>query len=207
MEGRPQPAADVGGRRRVGVRLRRPARPGRHGRGPDRVVSVDSTIVRAPQHAAGARQQGPRRAGRSTMPSAGSRGGLTTEIHLAADGRCRPLAFVLTPGQAGDAPAFPQVMAAIRVGRPKGRPRTRPTTVLADEGYSSRAIREHLRKRKIRAVVPQPDDQIAHRKRLIRLFTGYRIGGQVMRVAGLPALSPTGTSAGSVGCCVVRGGG
>lgn len=59
-------------------------------------------------------------------------------------------------------------MAAIRVSRPKGRPRTRPTTVLADKAYSSRAIREHLRKRGIRAVIPQPDDQIANRKRLGR---------------------------------------
>lgn len=38
--------------------------------------------------------------------------------------------------------------------------------VLGDKAYSSRAIREHLRKRKIRAVIPQPADQIAHRKRL-----------------------------------------
>ncbi len=38
--------------------------------------------------------------------------------------------------------------------------------VLADKAYSSRAIREHLRKRRIRAVIPQPADQIAHRKSL-----------------------------------------
>ncbi|GGU87436.1 hypothetical protein GCM10010211_62140 [Streptomyces albospinus] len=34
-------------------------------------VSVDSTIVRAHQHAAGARKKGPRPASRTTMPSAG----------------------------------------------------------------------------------------------------------------------------------------
>ena len=34
------------------------------------VVAVDSTIVRAHQHAAGARQKGPRQASRTTMPSA-----------------------------------------------------------------------------------------------------------------------------------------
>ncbi|PJN17374.1 hypothetical protein CG724_17250 [Streptomyces sp. CB02120-2] len=95
-----------------------------------------------------------------------SRGGLTTKIHLASDGRCRPLAFILTPGQAGDAPAFTQVMATIRVTRPKGRPRTRPVVVPADKAYSSRAIREHLRRRRIRAVIPQPADQITNRRRL-----------------------------------------
>ncbi|WP_437007631.1 transposase [Streptomyces sp. enrichment culture] len=61
-----------------------------------------------------------------------SHGGLTTKIHLAADARCRPLAFVLTAGQAGDAPAFTDVMARLRVPRRRGRPRTRPDVVLAD---------------------------------------------------------------------------
>ncbi|MEU7607580.1 hypothetical protein [Streptomyces sp. NPDC041003] len=37
----------------------------------DWVVAVDSTIVRAHQHAAGARQKGPRLASPPTMPSAG----------------------------------------------------------------------------------------------------------------------------------------
>ncbi|MFI6886719.1 IS5 family transposase [Streptosporangium canum] len=94
-----------------------------------------------------------------------SRGGLTTKIHLAADSRCRPLAFVITPGQAGDAPAFIQVMDRVRVPRPVGRPRTTPDVVLADKAYSSRAIRISLRRRRIRAVIPQPADQIANRKK------------------------------------------
>ncbi len=34
------------------------------------IVSVDSTIVRAHQHAAGARKKGPRPVNRTTMPSA-----------------------------------------------------------------------------------------------------------------------------------------
>jgi transposase len=82
-----------------------------------------------------------------------------------ADGRCRPLAFVLTAGQAGDAPAFTDVMARLRVPRPRGRPRTRPDLVLADKAYSSREIRDHLRKRGIRAVIPERADQQANRKR------------------------------------------
>ncbi|MFI1839081.1 IS5 family transposase [Streptomyces olivaceoviridis] len=97
-----------------------------------------------------------------------SRGGQTTKIHLAADGRCRPLAFVITPGQAGDAPAFEQVMARIRVPRRTSRPRVTPEAVLADKAYSSRAIRRHLRRRGIRTVIPQPADQATHRKRLGR---------------------------------------
>ena len=37
--------------------------------------------------------------------------------------------------------------------------------MLADKAYSSRAIREHLRRRGIRAVIPEPADQAGHRKR------------------------------------------
>lgn len=57
------------------------------------------------------------------------------------------------------------VLAAIRVARRRGRPRTRPDRVLADKAYSSRAIRRHLRERGIVAVIPEPDDQKGHRAR------------------------------------------
>ncbi|MEV5528215.1 IS5 family transposase [Streptomyces prunicolor] len=127
-------------------------------------VSVDSMIVRAHQHAAGPAKGGP--AGEPSGHAIGrSRGGLTTKIRLAADARCRPLAFVLTAGQAGDAPAFTAVMARLRVPRRRGRPRIRPDMVLADKAYSSRAIRDHLRKRGIRTVIPVPADQRGHRLR------------------------------------------
>lgn len=95
-----------------------------------------------------------------------SRGGLNTKVHLASDSNARPLAIALTAGQAGDAPAFTTVMAAIRVPRTDGgRPRTRPGAVLADRAYSSRAIRAHLRGRHIRSVIPQSADQVRHRQR------------------------------------------
>ncbi|MFF9914933.1 IS5 family transposase [Streptomyces sp. NPDC013457] len=132
----------------------------------DWVVAVDSTVVRAHQHAAGARPKGAPASDPDDHALGRSRGGLTTKIHLAADSRCRPLAFVITPGQAGDAPAFAHVMARLRVPRPIGRPRITPELVLADKAYSSRAIRSHLRRRGMRAVIPQPADQTANRKRL-----------------------------------------
>ncbi|WP_203237581.1 IS5 family transposase [Streptomyces sp. CdTB01] len=127
-------------------------------------VSVDSTIVRAHQHAAGARKKGAPAGEPDNHAIGRSRGGLTTKIHLAADGRCRPLVFILTAGQAGDAPAFSDVMARLRVPRPLGRPRTRPDLVLADKAYSSRAIRDHLRRRGIRSVIPERADQQANRR-------------------------------------------
>ncbi|MET4923476.1 IS5 family transposase [Streptomyces sp. PSRA5] len=130
-------------------------------------VSVDSTVCRAHQHSAGARKRGlPDQFEPEDHALGRSRGGLSTKVHLAGDSRARPLSIHVTAGQAGDAPAFEAVMAGIRIPRSGlGRPRTRPAVVLADRAYSSRAIRGHLRRRGIRAVIPQPADQIGHRLR------------------------------------------
>jgi transposase len=77
------------------------------------------------------------------------------------------MSLLVTAGQAGDAPQFPAVMDAIAVPRRgPGRSRQRPRRVLADKAYSSRAIRDWLRRRGIAATIPQPADQQAHRRRL-----------------------------------------
>jgi Transposase DDE domain len=91
---------------------------------------------------------------------------VSTKIHLAADSRARPLARVTSAGQRNDALGFEPVMHRVRIPRRgPGRPRTRPGRVLADKAYSSRSIRSHLRRRRIQAVIPEPADQIRHRKR------------------------------------------
>jgi transposase len=94
-----------------------------------------------------------------------SRGGLSTKVHLAVDRRCRPLAIILTPGQAADSPQFVPVLGKIKVRGRRGRPRTRPEAVAADKAYSSRANRAHLRKRGIQVVIPEKADQAANRKK------------------------------------------
>ena len=77
-----------------------------------------------------------------------------------------PLVVLCGPGQAGDAPMFPVLLSHLRVATSgPGRPRTRPDKVRGDKAYSSKAIRELLRSRGIQAVIPQPADQIGHRKR------------------------------------------
>jgi transposase len=61
---------------------------------------------------------------------------------------------------------LPHLLAAIVVPRPgPGRARTRPDRVVADNAYSSRAARRLLRARGIVAVIPEPRDQQANRKR------------------------------------------
>lgn len=90
---------------------------------------------------------------------------MTSKIHLASDPGCRPLAFVLTEGQAADSPGFVPVLGGIRIRGPVGRPRTRPDAVAADKAYSSRANRAHLRRRGIKAAIPVKADQAANRKK------------------------------------------
>jgi transposase len=76
------------------------------------------------------------------------------------------LSLIVTAGQAGDSPQFEPVLEAIRVPREgRGRPRCRPDRVLGDKAYSSRANRAYLRRRGIAPTIPEPADQIGHRKR------------------------------------------
>jgi transposase len=95
-----------------------------------------------------------------------SRGGLTTKIHLLADGRGRPLVLLLTPGNVNDTTLFALLMEQLRVSRNgPGRPRTRPDYLVADKGYSSHANRTLLRRRGIAHTIPEPRDQQANRTR------------------------------------------
>lgn len=95
-----------------------------------------------------------------------SRGGLTTKIHLAVDASSRVLAIVVTAGQRADTPVFAEVMARIRVPRiGGGYPRTPPAHVLAGRAYSSRKIRESLRRRQAPHTIPEKRDQVGHRRR------------------------------------------
>ncbi|MEY9995540.1 transposase [Streptomyces sp. V4I8] len=72
---------------------------------------------------------------------------------------------MLTAGQAADSPQFIPVLKQLRVRGPVGRPRTRPEAVAADKAYSSRGNRAHLRRRGIKAVIPEKKDQAANRKK------------------------------------------
>ncbi|MDX2849634.1 IS5 family transposase [Streptomyces sp. PA03-3a] len=154
-------------------------------------ISVDSTIVRAHQHAAGAQRPtaGPRAKGGRTARTPGrnsvaeparppggggagseglgrSRGGFTSKLHLSADGRCRPLSLIVTPGQRADCTQFKQVLDKIRIPQlGPGRPRKKPDSLAADKAYSNGIIRKYLRRRGIRHTIPEKADTQAARLR------------------------------------------
>ncbi|MGW7615041.1 IS5 family transposase [Streptomyces antimycoticus] len=156
-------------------------------------VSVDSSVMRAHQHAAGAPKAAPPAPLRPSKegsteiasdlggaepgaPTGGggatgeqlgrSRGGFTTKVHLSAEGRCRPLSVLITPGQWADCTQFEPVLEKIRVPRTGlGRPRRTPDSVAADKAYSNRKTRAYLRRRGIRHVIPEKKDHKAARLR------------------------------------------
>lgn len=136
-------------------------------------VSVDSTVARAHQHAAGARNRGDLQAeppgGVEEEPGdhglGRSRGGLTSKVHLACEQGQRPLAIIITAGHRHDSPQFQAVLEHITVPRPGGgHPRTRPDRVLADKAYGSAANRAYLRRRGIACTIPEKADQVRNRK-------------------------------------------
>ncbi|WP_336114649.1 IS5 family transposase [Streptomyces sp. PTD9-10] len=127
-------------------------------------LSVDSTVCRAHQHAAGARKQGDLQKESpggvfTELPDHGlgrSRGGFTTKLHLAVEHGQKPMSIVVTAGQRGDSPQFETVLAQVRVPRlGPGRPRVRPDRVRAD-----------MRRRGIRCTIPDKADQARNRQKL-----------------------------------------
>ncbi|MPZ10264.1 MAG: IS5 family transposase [Kiloniellaceae bacterium] len=98
---------------------------------------VDSTIVRAHQHAAGGKK------GAEDQALGRSRGGLSTKIHMAVRGLGCPVRFVLTAGQKGDAP---QADAFI-----EGLP---AEIVMADAAYDSDRLRTAIARKGALAVIP-----------------------------------------------------
>ena len=97
---------------------------------------VDSTVIRAHQHAAGGKGA-PRALGRS-------RGGFGTKIHLRTDRKGNPLVFALTGGEKHDAPQLLSLIDAGEIKRAcRGRPRLRPKRLAGDKGSTAHLYEPH----------------------------------------------------------------
>ncbi|MGH8527870.1 MAG: IS5 family transposase [Gammaproteobacteria bacterium] len=117
--------------------------------------NIDSTTVRAHVSAAGGKGGLIRALGRS-------RGGFTSKIHCLGDARGRPVAFELTPGEAADCKSYDTLIDL---------PEQTPDALLADKAYDSDAIRDDLKKRGIKAVIPPKSNRkvaIRYNKKLYR---------------------------------------
>lgn len=88
---------------------------------------------------------------------------MSTKIHALTDLRTRPVALILTGGQAGD---NPQVLPLLDVYRQWHRPgRGARFRLLADKAYSHPSTRQALRRRRIGHTIPERSDQKSWRKR------------------------------------------
>jgi hypothetical protein len=96
-----------------------------------------------------------------------SRGGLTTKLHLLAEGNGRELVKRVTPGQAADTKELVSLLDAVAVPRPDGvgRHRKRLDHLTADKAYGSKANRRSLRARGIAHTIPERADVQASRAR------------------------------------------
>jgi len=76
-------------------------------------------------------------------------------IHSLVDGEGRPLAVVTTGAKGDERNQVVPLLGAIKLktGR-KGRPRCRPKELQADKGYDSKELRNQLRKKGIRPLIP-----------------------------------------------------
>ena len=115
---------------------------------------VDSTVIRAHQHAAGGKKGLLER-------SAAAEEGSVPKIHLRTDRQDNPLVLALAGGEKHDAPQLVRLVDAgeiKRVGR--GRPRLRPERLAGDKGYDSAALRTALRRRGIEPIIPSRSNRI-----------------------------------------------
>jgi transposase len=89
-----------------------------------------------------------------------SQGGVSTKLHLRAEGNGKPITVVLTGGERHEQLVLEALLDQGAVRRPgRGRPRLRPRRVAGDKGYSSPTVRHRLRRRGIRPVIPTRSDQ------------------------------------------------
>ena len=104
------------------------------------VLLLDSTIIRAHQHAAGAE-------GSSAEAEAlgRSRGGFSTKIHVACDGLGKPVKIILTPGQDHDVTKAPELIQGSQAEK-----------VIADKAYDSNALIALIEAQGATPVIPPP---------------------------------------------------
>jgi transposase len=99
---------------------------------------LDSTIIRAHQHAAGAE-------GTSAQAEAlgRSRGGFSTKIHVACDGEGTPAKIILTPGQDHDVTQAPNLIEGSEAKK-----------IIADKAYDSDEFLNIVRSQNAEPIIP-----------------------------------------------------
>ena len=82
---------------------------------------------------------------------------------MATDGSGLPLSFCLSGGQAHESQSAETLLNRVGIIRKSGHLKSRPKTVLADKGYSSHKLRNYLKIKGIKAVIPLKSNEKASR--------------------------------------------
>ncbi|QHC37341.1 IS5 family transposase [Komagataeibacter xylinus] len=122
-------------------------------------MMIDSTIVRAHQHSAGARKKGG-----ADQASGRSRGGLTSKIHAIVDAAGKAVALSLTPGQKADITEAGPLLDEVD-----------PATFIADKAYDANLLIETLEARKITPVIPSRKNRRHPRKISFQFYKNRNI--------------------------------
>lgn len=105
---------------------------------------IDATIVRAHQHASGAR------GGQANQNLGRSSGGLSSKIHAKVDALGMPLEFIISPGQAHEINyAYDLLDSSVNCNY-----------LLADRGYDSNDLRSELLNRSIIPIIPGKSNRL-----------------------------------------------
>jgi transposase len=108
---------------------------------------LDSTVIRAHPHAAGARRRPDGTGGQAEQALGRSRGGFGTKIHAAVSGLMLPVTLLLSAGQAADVSHAAALLDAVPA-------EAEVEAVIADKGYDSKAVVEKVQARGAQAVIP-----------------------------------------------------
>ena len=111
------------------------------------VLLLDSTIIRAHQHAAGARGS------YAEAEALGrSRGGFSTKIHIACDGLGKPVKIILTPGQDHDVTQGPALLSGSDAEK-----------IIADRAYDKDEFVVEIQSRDAEPVIPPRSNRLEQR--------------------------------------------
>jgi transposase len=110
-------------------------------------IILDSTIIRAHPHAAGAKKKSDGTGGQIEQALGRSRGGFGTKIHAAVTGLGLPTVLLLSAGQEADVTHAPALLAAVPAD-------AEVKAVIADKGYDSKAVVALVQGRGAEAVIP-----------------------------------------------------
>lgn len=117
-------------------------------RDPDlEVLMLDSTVIRAHQHSAGAKHSTP-----AQEALGRSRGGVSTKIHVAVDGVGKPTKIVLSPGQDHDVTKAPELIQDSQADK-----------VIADKAYDTNALVAQIQAQGATPVIPPKENRIEPR--------------------------------------------